>query len=125
MVRPPPPNPVKLAAIAVNLNIRLRSADMPGAMQERAFRCTRTLLDATSLESKKPNPTHICHVSEEETFANYDSSSSSNSSSVAVYWESCKTSFQCVDLGSETVVDKKVMEWETKINKGDVVSSKE
>ncbi|KAG6788497.1 hypothetical protein NC652_001380 [Populus alba x Populus x berolinensis] len=59
MVRPPPPNPVKLAAIAVNLNIRLRSADMPGAMQERAFRCTRTLLDATSLESKKPNPTHI------------------------------------------------------------------
>jgi hypothetical protein len=60
-----------------------------------------------------------------ETFANYDSSSSSSSSSVAVYWESCKPSFQCVDLGSETVVDKKVMEWETKINKGDVVSSKE
>jgi len=59
MVRPPPPNPVKLAAIAVNLNIRLRSADMPDAMQERAFRCTRTLLDATSLESKKPNPSHI------------------------------------------------------------------
>ncbi|KAG6788498.1 hypothetical protein POTOM_004565 [Populus tomentosa] len=50
---------------------------------------------------------------------------SSNSSSVAVYWESCKPSFQCVDLGSETVVDKKVMEWETKINKGDVVSSKD
>lgn len=60
-----------------------------------------------------------------ETFANYDSSSSSNSSSVAVYWESCKSSFQCVDLGSETVVDKKVMKWETKINKEDVGSSKE
>jgi hypothetical protein len=43
----------------------------------------------------------------------------------SAYWESCKPSFQCVDLGSETVVDKKVMEWETKINKGDVVSSKE
>ncbi|KAJ6342018.1 hypothetical protein OIU78_010041 [Salix suchowensis] len=59
MVRPPSPNPVKLAAIAVSLNIQLRSADMPGAMQERAFRCARALLDATSLESKKPNPTHI------------------------------------------------------------------
>ncbi|CAK7355874.1 unnamed protein product [Dovyalis caffra] len=56
---PPPPNQVKLAAIAVDLNIRLRSADMPGAMQERAFRCTRTLLDATNLKSKKPNPTQI------------------------------------------------------------------
>lgn len=61
MVGPPAAatNEVRLTAIAVELNIRLRSADMPDAMQERAFRCTRTLLDATSLESKKPNPSHI------------------------------------------------------------------
>ncbi|XP_021592520.2 dynein light chain, cytoplasmic [Manihot esculenta] len=56
MVRPTP-NQAKLAAIAVDLNIRLRSADMPGAMQERSFRCTRAILDA-NLE-KKPNPTRI------------------------------------------------------------------
>ncbi|KAG5228561.1 hypothetical protein OIU78_010041 [Salix suchowensis] len=66
MVRPPSPNPVKLAAIAVSLNIQLRSADMPGAMQERAFRCARALLDATSLESKKPNPTHIARCLKKE-----------------------------------------------------------
>ncbi|KAF2311712.1 hypothetical protein GH714_026318 [Hevea brasiliensis] len=53
----PTPNQAKLAAIAVDLNIRLRLADMPGAMQERAFRCTRAVLDA-NLE-KKPNPTHV------------------------------------------------------------------
>ncbi|KAJ9164050.1 hypothetical protein P3X46_023667 [Hevea brasiliensis] len=51
------PNQAKLAAIAVDLNVRLRSADMPCGMQERAFRCTRGVLDA-NLE-KKPNPTHI------------------------------------------------------------------
>jgi dynein light chain LC8-type len=61
MVRPPAAatNEVRLAAIAVELNIRLRSADMPGAMQEHAFRFSRALLDANNLESKNPNPTHI------------------------------------------------------------------
>ncbi|XP_065871570.1 uncharacterized protein [Euphorbia lathyris] len=55
MVRPraPPPNQAKLAAIAVDLNVRLRSAEMPTAMQERAFRCTRSVLD------NKLNPTQI------------------------------------------------------------------
>ncbi|KAJ8752877.1 hypothetical protein K2173_008612 [Erythroxylum novogranatense] len=47
----------KLAAIAVELKILLRTADMPGPMQERALRCTRSLLDA-NLE-KRPNPTRI------------------------------------------------------------------
>ncbi|KAF9685671.1 hypothetical protein SADUNF_Sadunf03G0078600 [Salix dunnii] len=61
MVRPPLPatNEVKLAAIAVELKIRTRSADMPGAMQERSFRFSRALLDANNLKSKNPNPTHI------------------------------------------------------------------
>lgn len=50
-------NQAKLAALTVHLNIRLRSADMSGAMQERAFQRTRAVLDA-NLE-KKPNPTRI------------------------------------------------------------------
>lgn len=60
MLPPPPPamREVNLAAIAVDLNIRLRSADMPAMMQERAFRCTRALLDSNR-EEKRPNPTHL------------------------------------------------------------------
>ncbi|EEF51560.1 dynein light chain, cytoplasmic [Ricinus communis] len=69
MVRAPPPNQAKLAAIAVDLNIRLRSAEMPGAMQERAFRCTRAVLDA-NLE-KKLNPTHIAMCLKKEFDAVY------------------------------------------------------
>ncbi|KAJ9140009.1 hypothetical protein P3X46_030697 [Hevea brasiliensis] len=65
----PTPNQAKLAAIAVDLNIRLRSADMPGAMQERAFRCTRAVLDA-NLE-KKPNPTHVAMCLKKEFDAVY------------------------------------------------------
>ncbi|WCJ36472.1 Dynein light chain 1 cytoplasmic [Euphorbia peplus] len=53
MMQCPPPNQAKLAAIAVDLNVRLRSADMPAAMQERAFRCTRSVLQ------NKLNPSHI------------------------------------------------------------------
>nr|XP_043630636.1 dynein light chain, cytoplasmic-like [Erigeron canadensis] len=37
-----------LAAIAVSLDIRLRSSDMPFAMQERAIRLTRSLLDSST-----------------------------------------------------------------------------
>ncbi|KAK6926409.1 Dynein light chain, type 1/2 [Dillenia turbinata] len=48
---------VKLAAIAVDLNVRLRSADMPVVMQERALRYARALLDADP--KTRPNPTHI------------------------------------------------------------------
>ncbi|KAG6780907.1 hypothetical protein POTOM_013786 [Populus tomentosa] len=60
-----------------------------------------------------------------DTFADYISSSSSNSSSVTAYWESWNSSLECVDLGSETVVDKEVVTWETKIKKADVESYKE
>ncbi|KAJ6943219.1 hypothetical protein NC652_008873 [Populus alba x Populus x berolinensis] len=148
MARPPAAatNEVRLAAIAVELNIRLRSADMPGAMQEHAFRFSRALLDTNNLESKNPNPTHIAmslkkrlvilkvvqnHAgsnsasSYTDTFADYISSSSSNSSSVTAYWESWNSSLECVDLGSETVVDKEVVTWEIKIKKADVESYKE
>ncbi|KAJ8772125.1 hypothetical protein K2173_027302 [Erythroxylum novogranatense] len=52
-----PSDDARLAAIAVGLNVRLRSADMPGPMQERAFRCTRALLDASL--HKRPNPSQI------------------------------------------------------------------
>ncbi|XP_034711298.1 dynein light chain-like [Vitis riparia] len=54
--KPPPPE-VKLEAVAVDLNVRLRSADMSAAMQERAFRYARSLLDAHS--DNVPTPTHL------------------------------------------------------------------
>ncbi|PON87874.1 Dynein light chain [Trema orientale] len=62
---PPPVREVNLAAIAVDLNVRLRSADMPAVMQERAFRCTRALLDSNR-EEKKPNPTHLAMALKKE-----------------------------------------------------------
>ncbi|KAJ6933365.1 hypothetical protein NC651_009767 [Populus alba x Populus x berolinensis] len=73
MARPPAAatNEVRLAAIAVELNIRLRSADMPGAMQEHAFRFSRALLDTNNLESKNPNPTHIAMSLKKEFDAMY------------------------------------------------------
>lgn len=46
---------VKLAALAISLNVRLRSADMPFTMQEHALRYTRTLLLHPS--PHRPNPT--------------------------------------------------------------------
>jgi dynein light chain LC8-type len=52
-----PSNEVKLAAIAVDLNVRLRSAEMPPSMQERAFRYAKALLDANP--GKKPSPTRL------------------------------------------------------------------
>ncbi|XP_031268034.1 uncharacterized protein LOC116126503 [Pistacia vera] len=63
---PPPPLPVpahpsnqaKLAAIAVDLNVRLRSADMPPSMQERVIRHARALLDSNA-DNKKLNNTHL------------------------------------------------------------------
>ncbi|KAF9685670.1 hypothetical protein SADUNF_Sadunf03G0078500 [Salix dunnii] len=48
-----------------------------------------------------------------DTFADYFSSSTSNSS------KSCNSPFAYVYLGSETVVDKEDIAWETKIKKGD------
>lgn len=44
---------VKLAAIAISLNVRLKSADMPLSMQERALSYTRSLVDAAS--DHRPN----------------------------------------------------------------------
>ncbi|XVF11202.1 hypothetical protein REPUB_Repub08aG0005600 [Reevesia pubescens] len=56
---PPPATELKLAAIAVELNVRLRSADMPPSMQERAIRRARALLDANPDKNKRPNPTQL------------------------------------------------------------------
>lgn len=53
----PPPEDVKLAAVAVSLDIRLRSADMPSVMQERALRLARELMDSST--SRRPNLTII------------------------------------------------------------------
>ncbi|KDP22429.1 hypothetical protein JCGZ_26260 [Jatropha curcas] len=69
VVKTQQPNQAMLAAIAVDLNVRLRSADMPGAMQERAFRFTRAALDA-NLE-KRPNPTRIAMCLKKEFDAVY------------------------------------------------------
>lgn len=42
---------LKLAALAISLNARLRSADMPISMMERAFRYARSFLDASAASS--------------------------------------------------------------------------
>lgn len=51
---------VKLAAIAISLNIRLRSADMPLSLQERALSYTRSLVDAAS--DHRPNSTLLARA---------------------------------------------------------------
>ncbi|KAK1575859.1 hypothetical protein Q3G72_008960 [Acer saccharum] len=60
---PPPPaaNQLKLAAVAVDLNVRLRSADMSVTLQERVFRHARALLDSNSdhKNSKRLNPSQL------------------------------------------------------------------
>ncbi|KAI3702862.1 hypothetical protein L6452_28615 [Arctium lappa] len=62
--RKSPPEELQLAAISVSLNVRLRSADMPIAMQERALRLTRSLLDSSS--SRRPNLTLLaCSIKKE------------------------------------------------------------
>lgn len=58
---PVPPhasNQAKVATVAVDLNVRLRSADMRPSMQERVIRHARALLDSNS-NDKKLNPTHL------------------------------------------------------------------
>ncbi|MBA0578269.1 hypothetical protein Godav_016993 [Gossypium davidsonii] len=57
---PPPPNQLKLAAMAIDLNVRLRSADMPLAMQERAIRKARALVDANNPGITKPTQVAMC-----------------------------------------------------------------
>ncbi|KAL3821185.1 hypothetical protein ACJIZ3_007090 [Penstemon smallii] len=58
---------VKLAALAISFNIRLKSSDMPSAMQERALRHTRALLDsAASAGHRRPNPTLLARSLKKE-----------------------------------------------------------
>eukprot|EP01018_Ginkgo_biloba_P023581 Gb_23189 [translate_table: standard] len=38
---------VNLAAVAVQLKVRVKAADMPALLQEQAFRCARECLDST------------------------------------------------------------------------------
>ncbi|KAL3508674.1 hypothetical protein ACH5RR_028075 [Cinchona calisaya] len=45
---------VKLAAIAISLNVRLRTSDMPVSMQEHALRYTRSLIG----DAPPPPPSH-------------------------------------------------------------------
>ncbi|KAL5572972.1 hypothetical protein UlMin_022569 [Ulmus minor] len=56
---------VKLAATAISLNVRLRSSDMPPHIQERALRCTGSLLQSTP-KSSRPNPTHLARTLKKE-----------------------------------------------------------
>ncbi|KAL7087668.1 hypothetical protein ACP275_13G082200 [Erythranthe tilingii] len=56
---------IKLAALAISFNIRLRSADMPSAMQERALRHSRAVLDAAA-SSRRPNPTLLARSLKKE-----------------------------------------------------------
>ncbi|KAI7732994.1 hypothetical protein M8C21_024985 [Ambrosia artemisiifolia] len=59
-----PPEQLKLAAIAASLNVRLRSADMPFAMQERAMRLTRSFLDSST--SRRANLTLLARSIKKE-----------------------------------------------------------
>ncbi|KAK6157397.1 hypothetical protein DH2020_011645 [Rehmannia glutinosa] len=55
---------VKLAALAIGFNVRLRSADMPSAMQERAIRHARAVLDSAG--QRRPNPTLLARSLKKE-----------------------------------------------------------
>ncbi|KAL1089837.1 hypothetical protein V6Z11_D07G048200 [Gossypium hirsutum] len=46
--------------MAIDLNVRLRSADMPLAMQERAIRKARALVDAKNPGITKPTQVAMC-----------------------------------------------------------------
>lgn len=52
---------MKLAAMAIKLNLRLRSSDMPPHMQEHVFRFTRSFLDS-SPKTTPPNPSHLARA---------------------------------------------------------------
>ncbi|KAL4325745.1 hypothetical protein GQ457_11G030300 [Hibiscus cannabinus] len=69
----PPRNELKLAAIAIDLNVRLRSADMPVTMQERAIRRARAVLDANPDNTMRPspNPTQVAMCLKKEFDALY------------------------------------------------------
>ncbi|EPS69538.1 hypothetical protein M569_05226, partial [Genlisea aurea] len=79
---PPPPPPqlsklkplqteeLQLAALAISFNIRLRCADMPFVMQERAIRHTRAFLDAAAAAAS-PSPTLVARSLKKEFDAVY------------------------------------------------------
>ncbi|KAH7860622.1 hypothetical protein Vadar_015779 [Vaccinium darrowii] len=70
--RPSYSEEVKLAAIAITLNIRLRSADMPLSMQERALRFTRSLLDsAPAAGNHRPSPSLLARSLKKEFDTRY------------------------------------------------------
>ncbi|KAJ6753753.1 DYNEIN LIGHT CHAIN [Salix purpurea] len=67
--RSPTGEVMKLAAIALSLNVRLRSSDMPVDMQERALRYARSFLDDSSISSApkhRPNPTLLARALKKE-----------------------------------------------------------
>ncbi|XP_021909564.1 uncharacterized protein LOC110823480 isoform X2 [Carica papaya] len=70
-VKPPAANEVKLAALAIDLNVRLRSADMHPSIQERAIRQARALLDETNPDENRPSPTHLAMRLKKEFDASY------------------------------------------------------
>ncbi|KAK3427011.1 dynein light chain, cytoplasmic-like [Eucalyptus grandis] len=55
---------LRLAAIAVSFDMRLRSSDMPVHMQEHALRCTRSFLDSSP--NLPPNNTHLARALKKE-----------------------------------------------------------
>lgn len=59
-----PSHEVRLAALAITFNARLRSSDMPLHIQEHALRSTRSLVGDPSPSSSKPrlNPTHLARA---------------------------------------------------------------
>ncbi|RZC58097.1 hypothetical protein C5167_005395 [Papaver somniferum] len=64
---------MKLATLAVELNITVRSANMHVAMQEKAFIFTRKLLTVNKSNTKntKPTPTQIALAIKKEFDASY------------------------------------------------------
>ncbi|XAR68339.1 Dynein ATPase, partial [Bertholletia excelsa] len=60
----------KLAAVAIELNVRLRSADMPADMQERALRSARSLLDSSPV-GHRPNPSLLARSLKKEFDSEY------------------------------------------------------
>ena len=51
---------MRLAALAISFNVRLKSSDMPVHMQEHALRYTRSLI--THDPSHKPSHTHLARA---------------------------------------------------------------
>ncbi|KAH7512541.1 hypothetical protein FEM48_Zijuj12G0101400 [Ziziphus jujuba var. spinosa] len=57
---------MELAAMAIKLNLRLRSSDMPPNMQRHALRFTRSFLDSSPKTTTPPNPSHLARALKKE-----------------------------------------------------------